>query len=92
MIMNAIGVFFGSLGDAAASVRTAIDNGGRNYLIYMIPIFGFLILLVVNKFLLDISWESALWISLILLIVLYIIFCFLPEIAENFVPNPITGG
>ena len=90
IIMNAIGVVFGELGDALASIRDAIDEEGRNYLVYMIPIFGFLILLAINKFLLDISWESAVWISLIVLISLFIMFCLLHEIADNFVENPLV--
>ena len=40
------------------------DNGGNNFLI---------------KYLIDISWEKSLWISLITLTVLYLIFSLIPE-------------
>ncbi len=90
IIMNAIGLVFSAIGDSVASIRNAIDNGGRNHMIFMIPIFGFLILLAVNKYLLDISWETALWITLIVLFVLFFMFCFLPELESNFVDNPLV--
>jgi hypothetical protein len=89
IIMNAIAYVFNAIGSSLASIRNAIDNRGQNHMIFMVPIFGFLILLAVNKYLLDISWETALWITLILLFVLFLMFCLLPELEQNFVPNPL---
>lgn len=90
IIMNAIGYVFSAIGDSLASIRNAIDNRGANHMIFLVPIFGFLILLVVVKYLLDISWETAVWITLIVLFVLFFMFCLLPELETNFIPNPLT--
>ena len=80
IILGAIGTVLGAIGDLVAGIRNAIDDGGTNYVVLLVPIFGFLILLALTKFLIDISWESALWISLILLFVLYIIYSIVPEL------------
>lgn len=90
IIMNAIGYVFSAIGDSLVSIRYAIDQNGANHMIFMVPIFGFLILLAVNKYLLDISWETALWITLIVLFVLFFMFCLLPELEANFIDNPLT--
>ncbi|MBN1802749.1 MAG: hypothetical protein JW891_14660 [Candidatus Lokiarchaeota archaeon] len=90
IVMNAIGAALGAIGDLFAAIRNVFDPGeGRNYLVYLVPVFGFLILLVINKYLLDIEWDMATWISLILLFVLYIMFCVVHELSDFFVPNPI---
>ena len=86
IILSAIGLVFSQIGNLVAGIRDIIDGGGQNYLVAMVPIFGFLILLAINKFLLDISWESALWISLVLLFLLYLMFCILPELSRMFIP------
>jgi len=81
IILGAIGTVLGAIGDLVAGIRNALDpGGGTNYVVLLVPIFGFLILLALTKFLIDISWESALWISLILLFVLYIIYSIVPEL------------
>ena len=80
IILGAIGTVLGAIGDLVAGIRSALDDGGVNYVVLLVPIFGFLILLALTKFLIDISWESALWISLILLFVLYIIYSIVPEL------------
>ncbi|GAH83757.1 unnamed protein product, partial [marine sediment metagenome] len=43
-----------------------------------------LLLLGFTKFLIDISWEHALWVSLLTLFILYIIYSLIPEL-YNFV-------
>ncbi|MFX1396963.1 MAG: hypothetical protein ACFFAS_07945 [Promethearchaeota archaeon] len=91
IIMNAIGSVLFEIGEFFASIRESIDEVHRNYLIFLVPVFGFLILLVINKYLLDIDWDHALWISLILLFILYIMFSIVPEISDYFVENPIYG-
>ena len=80
IILGAIYMVLGAIGDLVAAIRNALDGGGANYLVNLVPIFGFLILLALTKFLIDISWESALWISLILLFVLYILYSIVPEL------------
>lgn len=82
IILGAVGEVLGAIGDLVADIRNALDDGGVNYVVTLVPIFGFLILLALTKFLIDISWESALWISLILLFVLYIIYSIVPELYE----------
>ena len=81
IILGAIGTVLGAIGDLVAEIRNLLDPGaGANYVVLLVPIFGFLILLALTKFLIDISWESALWISLILLFILYIIYSIVPEL------------
>jgi len=80
IILNAIDVVLGAIGDALAAIRNAIDNGGFNYLTRLTPIIGFLILLVLVKYLIDIPWDKSVWVSLLTLFVLYIIYCLIPEL------------
>lgn len=65
------------LGDSFILLR--FDNGGFNFLIKLVSISGFLLILVFNKYLIDISWEKSLWISLLTLTVMYLIFSLIPE-------------
>lgn len=65
------------LGDSLILLR--FDNGGNNFLINLVSVSGFLLILVFNKYLIDISWEKSLWISILTLTVLYLIFSLIPE-------------
>ena len=65
------------LGDSFILLR--FDSGGVNFLIKLVSIAGFLLILVFNKYLIDISWEKSLWISLLVLTVLFLIFSLIPE-------------
>ena len=80
VILNAINSVLGTIGDTLAEIRNAIDGGGANYLTNLTPIIGFLILLVLVKFLIDIPWDNSVWISLLTLFILYIIYCLIPEL------------
>lgn len=80
IILNAVSLVLGAIGDALASIRDAIDGGGQNFLVLLVPVIGFLILLVLVKFLLDIPWDNSVWISLLLLFILYVIYCLIPEL------------
>ena len=80
IILGAVSTVLSVIGNIPMAIRDALDGGGANYLIMLVPIVGFLILLALTKFLIDISWESALWISLILLFILYIIYSIVPEL------------
>ncbi len=84
VIVNAIMMVLNVIGDALASLRSAIDGEGQNFLGNFGPIIFFLLLLAFTKFLVDISWEHALWVSLLTLFILYIIYSLIPEL-YNFV-------
>jgi len=84
IIVNAIMLVLNLLGEAIASLRDLIDGGGQNFLANFAPIIFFLLLLALTKWLVDISWEHALWVSLLTLFILYIIYSLLPEL-YNFV-------
>lgn len=79
-VLGAIGTVLGAIGDLFASIRNAIDGGGANYVILLVPIIGFLILLVLAKFFIDITWETSVWISLLSLFLLYILLSLIPEL------------
>jgi len=80
IIVDAIMTVLNLLGDGLATLRSAIDGGGHNYLGNFGPIIFFLLLLALTKFLLSISWEHALWVSLLTLFILYIIYSLIPEL------------
>ena len=80
IIVGAIMWVLDLLGYGLASLRSAIDGGGQNYLTLFAPIIFFLLLLALTKFLLGISWEHALWVSLLTLFILYIIYSLIPEL------------
>ncbi|MFX0077460.1 MAG: hypothetical protein ACFE96_18610 [Candidatus Hermodarchaeota archaeon] len=80
IIVNAIMLVLNFLGNGLATLRSAIDGGGANYLSLFAPIIFFLLLLALTKFLLGISWEHALWVSLLTLFILYIIYSLIPEL------------
>ena len=80
VVLNAIGMVLSAIGDALAGIRDAIDGGGQNFLVFLVPVFGFLILLVLVKFLIDLPWDNSVWVSLLLLFLLYILFSLVPEL------------
>ena len=80
IIVNAIMMVLNFLGGGLETLRSAIDGGGHNYLALFEPIIFFLLLLTLTKFLLGISWEHALWVSLLTLFLLYIIYSLIPEL------------
>ncbi len=80
IILGVISLILGVLGDLLAGARDLIDGGGSNYLTNLVPIFGFLLLLILLKFLIDLSWESSVWIALLTLFILYIFYSLAPEL------------
>ncbi len=80
LILVVFALVLGAIGDFLAGARNLIEDGGENFLILLVPIFGFIILLLLLKWLIDITWESSLWISLLTLFVLYIIYSLIPEL------------
>ena len=70
----------GTQGNPYEIKNVLIDGGGQNFLNNFAPIIFFLLLLALTKFLLSISWEHALWVSLLTLFLLYIIYSLIPEL------------
>ncbi len=68
------------LGEGLASLRNLIDGGGQNYLGTLVPILLFLVILVLVKYMLSVEWDNAVWISLIMLFILYVMYSLFPEI------------
>ncbi len=77
IILNAVGQVLNYIGQPIADIR-----GTTNYLMRLVIIFGFLLILVCTKYLIDLKWDSALWVSLIAIFILYIIFTLVPELYE----------
>ncbi len=80
VVLNVLGSVLGAIGDALAEIRNAIDGGGSNFLVMLVPVVGFLILLVLVKFLIDIPWDKSVWVSLLILFLLYIMYSLIPEL------------
>ncbi len=80
IVLGAVSLVLGAIGDVIAGLRNLIDGGGQNYLIQLVIIIGFLLLLVMTKFLVDLPWDNAVWVTLLTLFVLYILFSLLPEL------------
>lgn len=80
VILGAIGQVLGALGNILASLRNALDGGGANFLTNLVPIIGFLIVLLLLKILIDLTWESSMWVALLTLFVLYILYSLVPEL------------
>jgi len=74
IVLGAIGTIFG--------IFSEIPWSDGNYLTLLIPIIGFLIVLVLVKFLLDVAWDHALWISLLTLFVLFLLYTLIPGLAS----------
>ncbi|MFX1496871.1 MAG: hypothetical protein ACFFBH_05065 [Promethearchaeota archaeon] len=82
IIVRAIMLVLNFIGQGLADIRTAISPSGVNFLSNFGPIIFFLLLLVLTKFILDVTWEHALWISLLTLFILYIIYSLVPELYQ----------
>lgn len=77
IILGVVNTGLAAIGDPIAA---AVGSG--NYLTLLTPIIGFLIILVLIKFLLDVAWDKAVWISLLTLFVLFLLYTLLPGLAE----------
>ncbi|MFX1568696.1 MAG: hypothetical protein ACFFCV_10040 [Promethearchaeota archaeon] len=73
-------VVLSALGSVFAVFTFPWSDG--NYLLQLVPIIGFLIVLVLVKFLLDVAWDHALWISLLTLFVLFLLYTLIPGLAS----------
>ena len=77
IILGAVNTVLAAIGNPIAA---AVGSG--NYLTLLTPIIGFLIILVVVKFLLDVAWDKAVWISLLTLFILFLLYTLLPGLAD----------
>lgn len=75
IVVNAITAVLDAIGGALAAIRDT-----PNYLLLLGPVIGFLLLLLLTKYLIDIPWDKAVWISLLILFLLYILFTIIPEL------------
>ncbi|TXT58990.1 MAG: conserved membrane protein of unknown function [Promethearchaeota archaeon] len=80
IVLGAVSLVLGAIGDVIAGLRNLIDGGGQNYVVRLAIIIGFLILLILTKYLVDLPWDNAVWVTLLVLFVLYIMFSLLPEL------------
>jgi hypothetical protein len=75
-----IPIVLGAINSVLGAVGSLIAFSGSNYLTQLTPIIGFLIILVLVKFFLDISWDQAVWISLLTLFFLFLLYTMIPEL------------
>ena len=75
IILAAINYVLGEIGNLIAF-------SGNNYLTNLTPIIGFLIILVLVKFFLDIAWDHAVWVSLLTLFFLFLLYTMIPQLYE----------
>lgn len=75
IVLNAVTAVLDAIGGILADIRDT-----QNYLLLLAPIIGFLLLLILTKFLIDLPWDNAVWVSLLTLFVLYILFTLIPEL------------
>jgi len=82
IIAVAIGQVLGAIGGLLADLRTSIYPYGRDHLTQLVPIIYFLMLFVIVKYLIDVSWENSVWISLLTLFLFYILLTLVPELGQ----------
>ena len=78
IILNAVGEVLSRIGQPLADIM----DPPNNYLTNLVPIIGFLLILVLAKLFISLDWESALWVSLLALFILYIIFTIVPDLYD----------
>jgi hypothetical protein len=75
IVLGAVNTVLGAIGDPIAL-------SGTNYLTRLTPIIGFLMILILVKFLIDIAWDNAVWVSLLTLFILFLLYTLIPELAN----------
>ncbi|MHA1193632.1 MAG: hypothetical protein ACTSP9_15315 [Promethearchaeota archaeon] len=75
IVLGAINSVLSAIGGLIASLVS-----GQNYLTQLTPIIGFLIILILVKFFLDITWDHAVWISLATLFFLFLLYTLIPDL------------
>ena len=75
-----IPIILGAINSVLGAIGNLIAFSGSNYLTQLTPIIGFLIILILTKFLIDLSWDQAVWISLLTLFFLFLLYTMIPEL------------
>ncbi|MHA2289053.1 MAG: hypothetical protein ACXABG_09720 [Promethearchaeota archaeon] len=75
-------IILGAINSVLSVIGSLVAFSGSNYLPNLTPIIGFLIILVLSKFLLSIPWDQAVWISLLTLFFLYLLYTMIPQLAS----------
>lgn len=71
-------IVLGAVNSVLGAIGSLIAFSGSNYLTQLTPIIGFLLILILVKFFLDITWDRAVWISLTTLFFLYLLYTMIP--------------
>jgi hypothetical protein len=77
-----IPIVLGAISTVLGTIGSLIPWSDGNYLTLLVPIIGFLIILVLAKYLLDVAWDKALWISLLTLFFLFLLYTLIPGLAS----------
>lgn len=77
-----IPIVLGAVGGVLSAIGDPIAFSGNNYLTLLTSIIGFLIILILVKFLLDVAWDNSVWISLLTLFILFLLYTLIPEFAS----------
>lgn len=75
-----IPIVLGAINSVLSAIGQLIAFSGTNYLTQLTPIIGFLIILILVKFFLDITWDHAVWISLTTLFFLFLLYTMIPDL------------
>ena len=75
-----IPIILGAVSGVLGVIGNLIRFSGVNYLPQLTPIIGFLIILILVKFFLDITWDHAVWISLTTLFFLFLLYTMIPDL------------
>jgi len=71
-------IVLGAINSVLGVIGNLIAFSGSNYLTQLTPIIGFLIILILVKFFIDITWDHAVWISLTTLFFLFLLYTMIP--------------
>ncbi|MFX0134285.1 MAG: hypothetical protein ACFFDN_11635 [Candidatus Hodarchaeota archaeon] len=74
LVLGVISTVFGVFGQ--------IPWSDGNYLMLLVPIIGFLIIMILVKYLLDVAWDHSVWISLLTLFFLFLLYTLIPGLAS----------
>jgi hypothetical protein len=81
IIVLVLPIVLGAINTVLSTIGNPIAFSGTNYLPYLTTIIGFLIILFIVKFLLDVAWDHSVWISLLTLFILFLLYTLIPEFA-----------
>ena len=73
-------IILGTVNSVLGAIGNLLAFSGSNYLTQLTPIIGFLIILILTKFLIDLSWDQAVWISLLTLFFLFLLYTMIPDL------------